>query len=504
MLTIILIIIGIVAIVSLFNFIMEILPYILAAAAIAGLIYCFIKFHIVRVIVLGIIALVIGIIVLVLLFKLLAWLLKSAVFWGMVFFAGIGCVIYLAVTSPTFRTWGLPAIIGITSFIVMVSLINAVSKGIKKRKAIKAWMSTGRGLEPCGFDDVDSSVALLVSGVSPFDETNSDYKFDSKNIPYGRVNAFLNFHESTINEDEAFYFSVAKSKSYETMREFGMLIGRKGIYVSKEQENEQHIFIPFKGLYGCEVNYEKIDGESVPTGLNLCYMNINTEDFEYKLQKEFFTKIPIEKWNNFFNQISKTHIPKRFAFNKFYDSNDCFESTKTTTKKEANYDSNSYSDSLSIAKKSLLTSGVVAAKPEMNQIFGENRNYMNSLQGGGYAAEYGNITMDRITGKNVINEAQNLDPVTGKQQKFGADKIVDGESIQTKYYRTASDTIGSAFKDGTSIYNNPNGTMMRIEVPRDQYVDSLELMQKRIDSGQVAGAKPGDSATNYVRKGYFT
>lgn len=51
---------------------------------------------------------------------------------------------------------------------------------------------------------------------------------------------------------------------------------------------------------------------------------------------------------------------------------------------------------------------------------------------------------------------------------------------------------------------NEDGSMMQIEVPRDQYDQACELMQKRIDSGQVPDAQPGDDPRKYVKKGTFT
>lgn len=127
---------------------------------------------------------------------------------------------------------------------------------------------------------------------------------------------------------------------------------------------------------------------------------------------------------------------------------------------------------------------------------------MNGARGHGYAAEYANNALDRITGKNVKNVAQELE--NGKQIKHGADKIINSVEIQTKYYKTAEESIGAAFVHKKAIYIDKHGNMMQIEVPRDQYQKALKLMQKRIDSGQVTGAQTGDSAEKYLKKGWFT
>ena len=149
--------------------------------------------------------------------------------------------------------------------------------------------------------------------------------------------------------------------------------------------------------------------------------------------------------------------------------------------------------------------GIQAIKPKIAAMFGEVKNLMNGSRGHGYAAEYASNTMDRAMGRKVENAAQQLDE-HGRQVKYGADRIVNNVEVQTKYYKTASETIGAAFKNKQAIYLRMDGSgkMMQIEVPRDQYKDALVAMQKRIDSGQVPNISPGEDAKCYVRKGFFT
>ncbi|WP_029409683.1 hypothetical protein, partial [Treponema pedis] len=75
---------------------------------------------------------------------------------------------------------------------------------------------------------------------------------------------------------------------------------------------------------------------------------------------------------------------------------------------------------------------------------------------------------------------------------------------QTKYYKSASESIGAAFEHKQALYLNDDGTMMQIEVPRDQYNQAVQEMQRRIKSGQALGEINPDNAKNYVRKGHFT
>ena len=149
------------------------------------------------------------------------------------------------------------------------------------------------------------------------------------------------------------------------------------------------------------------------------------------------------------------------------------------------------------------TVGVISGASSRQVFYDENKNLLNSERGSGYAAEYGNNTIDRLVGRKVENLAQQLDE-TNRQVKHGADRQVNGVQIQTKYYKTPNESIGAAFQNKQAIYLNEDGSMMQIEVPRDQYNQACQLMQKRIDSGQVPGAQKGDDPRKYVRKGIFT
>ena len=76
----------------------------------------------------------------------------------------------------------------------------------------------------------------------------------------------------------------------------------------------------------------------------------------------------------------------------------------------------------------------MAGVGERNKVFQEMGHDMNMRQGHGYGAEYGNKTIDRLTGK--IN-AGTQEKVNGHHMMNGADKIVNGEKVQVKYYQNA-------------------------------------------------------------------
>ena len=117
------------------------------------------------------------------------------------------------------------------------------------------------------------------------------------------------------------------------------------------------------------------------------------------------------------------------------------------------------------------------------------------LPGGqGLVAEDVNNVNDILRGK--------IAEVTGTDNKLnGPDRVVDGVFVQSKYYRSASETIAAAF-DSNSGYFRYDGQVL--EVPKDQYEDCVKFMRKRIEQGKVRRIKNPLHAEKIVRQGSVT
>ena len=102
-------------------------------------------------------------------------------------------------------------------------------------------------------------------------------------------------------------------------------------------------------------------------------------------------------------------------------------------------------------KQNMGNVGTIAGASERQKIYSEMGNDMNMRQGHGYGAEYGNKTVDRILGKKVegVQEKEN-----GHHKLNGADKIVNGQKVQTKYCKSAADTYRAGFKDSSHDYSD--------------------------------------------------
>ena len=115
-------------------------------------------------------------------------------------------------------------------------------------------------------------------------------------------------------------------------------------------------------------------------------------------------------------------------------------------------------------------------------------------RGHGFAAERANDLYDKITGKDARI-------VGDDNAKNGADRIVNGANIQSKYCSTGSKCVQECFENGKFRYYNPDGSPMQIEVPSDKYNDAVKAMQNRIERGEIKGVK---KAEDVIRKGNVT
>ena len=121
----------------------------------------------------------------------------------------------------------------------------------------------------------------------------------------------------------------------------------------------------------------------------------------------------------------------------------------------------------------------------------------NGCTGHGLSAEDANAIADQLKGNKVIK-------VGTKNIKDGADRISNGIEIQTKYCKSARDTVNSAFHNGEFRYIDKNGQPMKIEVPKDQYTEALQIMRTKISEGKVNGVTNPDDATKIIKKGIVT
>lgn len=120
----------------------------------------------------------------------------------------------------------------------------------------------------------------------------------------------------------------------------------------------------------------------------------------------------------------------------------------------------------------------VVFKESTNQLESKAQFTKYHTKGGhGFAAEDANAMYDRFHGKKV--------EMCGRDNSLnGADRIVDGVKIQTKYCQNANGSFNKAFDLVTGQYRY---TGMKLEVPSDQYEEAVNIMRRQISNGEVIG-----------------
>ena len=117
----------------------------------------------------------------------------------------------------------------------------------------------------------------------------------------------------------------------------------------------------------------------------------------------------------------------------------------------------------------------------------------HSSQAHGFTAEDFNALCDRLCGHSV-------DKIGLNNELNGADRIVNGVKVQTKYCRSAYDSVSSAFDTN----GNYRYLEMKLEVPRGQGKEAIRIMEEKIKSGKVPGVSDPVFAKDIVIEGKCT
>lgn len=147
------------------------------------------------------------------------------------------------------------------------------------------------------------------------------------------------------------------------------------------------------------------------------------------------------------------------------------------------------------------TTSTAATTLGVAEVWAKNfQTLQNADTGHGFAAEIMNNENDIWAGKNAKI-------VGGDNALNGADRLVDGIEIQTKYLKTAARSVGAGFDNkgsGNYRYYNKEGKPMQLEVPKDQYEQAVKVMEDKIKQGKVPGVTDPNEAKSLVKKGSVT
>lgn len=117
--------------------------------------------------------------------------------------------------------------------------------------------------------------------------------------------------------------------------------------------------------------------------------------------------------------------------------------------------------------------GIVEGNLASAEIYADNVK-MGGARGHGFAAEKANHLYDTFSGKDA--------KIIGDDYvKDGADRLVNGVEIQTKFCNGGGKCISECFEDGKFRYWTENNKPMQIEVPKDFYHDAKQSFAQRVE-----------------------
>lgn len=351
------------------------------------------------------------------------------------------------------------------------------------------------------------------------EEKPMTYEALADDLPYNRVQAFASGSKLNSDEQDAIFpifYNAHPADNEMAFREYGYLVLTTGIIYkkqikasdkAKEKYLVKEVEIPFANIF---------DVSRTNTTVNISYYNAEDKSITSDDEKTviFLYKIIRAAIDNGWTKNCTT-ILHNLAQAQFADVDDL------TQEIDANYE---------VAKRQQQEVQKLASTEDVEQVFEKeqtknidavnrklvdnmtNVNVANDMlntnifrqhqmndrfsgaMGHGHAGELMGDTMDKLKLKKTSMDGNS-------HAKHGADRVVNGVNIQTKYYATASKSVGACFENGTAKYVNPDGSMMKIEVPRDQYNKAVKSMARRIENGEVPNETNPQNAARYVKRG---
>lgn len=326
-------------------------------------------------------------------------------------------------------------------------------------------------------------------------------------IPYNRAKYFSSGTEVDIDMDfvSNIFYDANPADNELSFQEYGFLVTSLGVIISRQKElpkqGRQQVFdvektyLPFANAYrftttgNClTVYYASRTKKSV-----ILYDN------ELEFLADVFDHAIHSGWSyHVDNVISSNGVTEddieeiEDNVEDYYRNMEELDSAVDNITKREKVDIKNRQVAHAAVAGSLGSIGAELSQNQINDRFGGG-------QGHGHVGEHYGDLHDKLRFKST-------EKYGASHEKHGADRAVNGVNIQTKYHATANKSIDQCFENngGKALYVNTDGSMMKIEVPRDQYDAALKNMAKKIEQGRVPNEENPNNAANYVKKGALT
>lgn len=106
-----------------------------------------------------------------------------------------------------------------------------------REKRVGEWEK--RNIEPIEYRVLDKNIEKVAELIAFNDKNKSEYKFNASNMPYGRANAFLNYFQRDLINEDIYYFSAIPSENENEVREYGLAITGSGIFIASQANSKK-------------------------------------------------------------------------------------------------------------------------------------------------------------------------------------------------------------------------------------------------------------------------
>lgn len=379
-------------------------------------------------------------------------------------------------------------------FLRLLLLAIVVFAGYKyfiDNKTLRSWKNKS-------FDSINTNqyVTILENAVNRTDDTGISFNVEaaSDDIPTNRADYFSKGSKLETDQKEIFpiFYDFAPTSVDPQLQEYGYLVTSVEVIIKqqikvKDKINKKHYeckstYLPFQNVYQVErrkkeltIFYDKRKNETV---------NLDSERTAVFLQRVFQASIDSGWTKNCEEEMHKCAQEEREEIDQ--RANQALKNVEVKNNNQSFVNTTNANAGINMQNDIKLN--------QLNDRFGGG-------QGHGHVGEqYG----DAFDGLKHWNAKR----LGGTHEKYGADRLVNHVNIQTKYNSSARRSVGQIFgSDGTAKYVNPDGSMMVVEVPKDQYGAAVREMSKKIKNGQVPNENPANAdknAAKYVKKGAIT
>lgn len=307
-------------------------------------------------------------------------------------------------------------------------------------------------------------------------------KFDDNHLPYGRADAFSRTF-SGINPDDILIYGFSPIRSLDKieLREYGVLATSFGLLISY-QNGEKYKDTTKEGK--TITQFKNFSYQLPLAGLWKIESTESTYIFHYPYRTITINRQNIPQLNetliNALQVSINNGLTREMFFMEYVSQEKSTGNSELDDKIRTAFTQRMQADTMvkNVARGfSQLASQNMEA--HLNDI--QFNAMVNGSQGHGVAAEHANDVYDRLRGREFLKTMRGENTQVGQDNaKHGPDRVVNGVKIQSKYCKTANETVNAYLKK-EYWKTDPN---MKLEVPRDQYAAAIKKVQQEIDSGK--------------------